>query len=143
VVARQLRLCVVECLQDCLSELTLMLLDYVCPNEIEPLIRTVHEVTEATGTDWCAFALVQPDGKLKNVATYHPDPQQRELEKKLNDLLPPKPWDAGPAELNALVQRRPIVTEDISDEMLRTAVPGEEAFQAIKEIGLTSAIVAP
>src|SRR5207249_6913331 len=26
---------------------------------------------------------------------------------------------------------------------LRTAVPGEEAFQAIKEIGLTSAIVAP
>ena len=140
---RESRLAEAERRQRILSEVSRVLLDYVGPDEIEPLRRTVHEVTEATGTDWCAFALVQPDGKLKNVATYHPDPRQRELEKKLNDLLPPKPWDAGPAELNALVQRRPIVTEDISGEMLRTAVPGEEAFQAIKEIGLTSAIVAP
>src|SRR5205814_1919487 len=140
---RESRLAEAERRQRILSEVSRVLLDYVGPDEIEPLRRTVHEVTEATGTDWCAFALVQPDGKLKNVATYPPAPRQRELEKKLNDLLPPKPWDAGPAELNALVQRRPIVTEDISDEMLRTAVPGEEAFQAIKEIGLTSAIVAP
>ena len=41
------------------------------------------------------------------------------------------------------MQRRPIVTEHITDEMLRAAVPGEEAFHAIKEVGLTSAIVAP
>src|SRR5205085_5526944 len=79
----------------------------------------------------------------KNVATYHRDPRPRELEKKLDDLLPPKRWDEGPAERNALVQRRPIVSEEITDDMLRAAVPGEEAFQAIKEVGLTSAIVAP
>src|SRR5436305_1300461 len=140
---RESRLAEAERRQRILSEVSRVLLDYVGPDEIEPLRRTVHEVTEAMGTDWCAFALVQPDGKLKNVATYHPDPRQRELEKKLNQLVPPKPWDAGPAELNALVQRRPIVTEHITDEMLRAAVPGEEAFHAIKEVGLTSAIVAP
>src|SRR5205814_2194447 len=98
---RESRLAEAERRQRILSEVSRVLLDYVGPDEIEPLRRTVHEVTEATGTDWCAFALVQPDGKLKNVATYHPDPRQRELEKKLNDLLPPKPWDAGLAERNA------------------------------------------
>jgi signal transduction histidine kinase/CheY-like chemotaxis protein len=126
-----------------LSEVSRVLLDYVGPDEIEPLRRIVYEVTTALGDDWCAFALVQPDGTLKNVASYHPDPRQRELEKKLNELLPPRRWDAGPAELNALLQRRPIVTEDITDEMLRGAVPSEEAFRALKEVGLTSAIVAP
>jgi len=140
---RESRLAEAERRQRILSEVSRVLLDYVGPDEIEPLRRIVHEVTEAMGNDWCAFALVQPDGKVKNVATYHPDPRQRELEKKLNQLVPPKPWDAGPAELNALVQRRPIVTEHITDEMLRAAVPGEEAFHAIKEVGLTSAIVAP
>jgi signal transduction histidine kinase len=140
---RESRLAEAERRQRILSEVSGMLLDYVGHDDIEPLRRIVHKVTEAMGNDWCAFALVQPDGTLKNVATYHPDPRQRELEKKLNALVPPKRWDAGPAEVNALVLRRPVVTEEVTDEMLRAAVDGEEAFQALKEVGLTSAVVAP
>ncbi|HET9751790.1 MAG TPA: ATP-binding protein, partial [Myxococcales bacterium] len=129
--------------QRVLSEVSRVLLDYVGPDEIEPLRRVVDQVTAAMGNDWCAFALVQPDGTLRNVATYHPDPRQRQLEQKLNALIPPSRWDRGPPERNALVQRRTIVTENITDEMLRAAVPGDEAFEAIKEVGLTSAVVAP
>src|SRR5436853_7763644 len=115
-----------------LSEVSQVLLDYVGPDEVEPLRRIVRKVTEAIA-DWCAFTLVQPDGTLKNVATYHPDPQQRELAKKLDVLLPPRHWDAGPAELNPLLQKRPIITEEITDEMLRAAITSEEAFHALKE----------
>ena len=129
--------------QRILSEVSRVLLDYVGPDEIEPLRRVVDQVTAAMGNDWCAFALVQPDGTLRNVATYHPDPRQRQLEQKLNALIPPSRWDKGPAELNALLQRRTIVTENVTDEMLRAAVPSDEAFAAIKEVGLTSAVVAP
>ena len=129
--------------QRLLSDVSRLLLDYIGPDEIEPLRRIVHRVTEAMGNDWCAFALVQPDGTLRNVAAYHPDPRQRELEKKLNELVSPKRWDAPPLELNALVQQRPIVTEEITDEMLRVAVPSEEAFEALKQVGITSAVVAP
>jgi len=129
--------------QRILSEVPRVLLDYVGPDEIEPLRRVVDQVTAAMGNDWCAFALVQPDGTLKNVATYHPDPRQRKLEQKLNAIIPPARWDKGPAETNALVQRRTIVTENITDEMLLAAVPGEEAFALLKEVGLTSAVVAP
>ena len=137
------RLAEAERRQRILSEVSRVLLDYAGPDEIEPLRRIVHQVTDALANDWCAFALVQPDGTLKNVATYHPDPQQRELAKKLDVLLPPRQWDAGPAELNPLLQKRPIITEEITDEILRAAIPSEEAFQALKEIGLTSAIVVP
>ena len=137
------RLAEAERRQRILSEVSRVLLDYVGPDEIEPLRRIVHQVTDALANDWCAFALVQPDGTLKNVATYHPDPRQRELAKKLDVLVPPRRWDAGPAELNPFLQKRPIVTEEITDEMLRAAIPSEDAFQALKEIGLTSAIVVP
>src|SRR6267142_202873 len=129
--------------QRMLSDVSRLLLDYVGPDEIEPLRRIVHHVTEALGNDWCAFALVQPDGILKNVATFHADPRQRELEKKLEVLLPPRRWDAPPLEQNALVQKRPVVTEEITDEMLRAAMPSEDSFVALKEAGLTSAVVAP
>jgi PAS domain S-box-containing protein len=139
----RLRLIEAERQQRILSEVSRVLLDYVGDDEIEPLRRVVVKVTEALGTDWCAFALLQPDGTLKNVATYHPDPRQRELEKTLNAMVPPNRWDAEPHERNALVQKRPIVTEEVTDEMLRAAVPSEEAFRTLKEVGLTSAVVAP
>jgi PAS domain S-box-containing protein len=137
------RLAEAERRQRILSDVSRVLLDYVGPDEVEPLRRIVHQVTDALANDWCAFALVQPDGTLKNVATYHPDPRQRELAKKLDALVPARQWDAGPAEMNPLLTRRPIVTEEITDEMLRAALPSQEAFQALKEIGLTSAIAVP
>ena len=94
--------------QRLLSDVSRLLLDYVGPDEIEPLRRIVRGVAEAVGNDWCTFALVQPDGILKNVATYHADPRQRELERKLDILVPPKPWDAPPLEVNSLAQKRPV-----------------------------------
>jgi PAS domain S-box-containing protein len=139
----RLRFAEAERRQRLLSDVSRLLLDYVGPDEIEPLRRIVHRVAEALGNDWCAFALVQPDGTLKNVATYHPDPRQRELEKQLSALVAPNRWDAPPLELNALVQKGPIVTEEITDEVLRAAVPSEEAFQALKKAGLTSAVISP
>ncbi|HZR10196.1 MAG TPA: ATP-binding protein [Myxococcales bacterium] len=129
--------------QRILSDVSRLLLDYVGPDEIEPLRRIVREVAGAMGNDWCAFSLVQPDGTLRNVAAYHPDPRQRALEQKLNALLPPRAWDREPRERNALLQKKPVVTEEITDEMLRAAVPDPAAFELLKEVGLLSAIVAP
>jgi len=137
------RLAEAERRQRLLSDVSRELLDYVGPDELEPLRRIVRRVSEALGNDWCAFALVQPDGTLKNVVAYHPDARQRELEKKLNASLPMRRWDAPPPERNALLQKRPVVTEEITDEMLRVAVSSEEAFLTLKEVGLTSAVVAP
>ncbi|HYZ89255.1 MAG TPA: GAF domain-containing protein, partial [Myxococcales bacterium] len=128
--------------QRILSEISATLLEYVSADEEEPLRRIVEKVVQGLG-DWCAFSLVDANGLVRQVAAYHPDPRQRDLADKLNRIQPPRRWDAGPSETNVLVQKRPLVFERITDEMLRTGVQSEEQFQLLKEIGLASAIVAP
>src|SRR5207253_2088828 len=92
---------------------------------------------------WCAFTLIQPDGTLKNVAHYHPDPRQRELALLVEEVVPPRKWDVGPAEANALLQKKPIYYEKITDEMLKAGMPSQRAYDLYKEIDLSSLIIAP
>src|SRR2546421_8193030 len=140
--AERLRLHEAERTQRILSEISAILLDYVGGDEAEPLRRIVDKVVQGMG-DWCAFSLIGPDGLLRQSAAYHPDPRQRDLAEKLNRIQPPRRWDAGPAQTNALVQKRPLVFEEITDEMLRAGVQGEDEYRLLKDIGLASAIVAP
>jgi PAS domain S-box-containing protein len=128
--------------QRILSEISAILLDYVGGDEDEPLRRIVDKVVQGMG-DWCAFSLIGPEGLLRQSAAYHPDPRQRDLAEKLNRVQRPRRWDEGPAETNALLMKRPLVFEEITDEMLRASVHGDEEYRLLQEIGLASAIVAP
>ena len=128
--------------QRVLSDVSRLLLDYVGPDETEPLRRIVVKVVEALG-DWCAFALVGEGGVMRTAASHHPDPHQRDLAEKLNRTLPPQRWDSVPAEHNIFLQARPLVFEHITDELLRASNPTEEAYLLLKEVGLTSCIIAP
>ena len=140
--AERLRLQEAERRQRILAEISALLLQYVGGDEDEPLRRIVEKVVEGMG-DWCAFSIVGPDGILRQSAAYHPDPRQRDLADTLNRVQAPRRWDEGPPETNALVQKRPLVFEEITDEMLRAGVRTDEAYLLLKEIGLASAIVAP
>jgi signal transduction histidine kinase len=135
------RLLLAERRQRLLSEVSRDLLDYVGPDPLEPLRRIVQKVVGELG-DWCSFQLVQPDGILKTEIAYHPDPKQRELEKKLTELVPPQRWDARP-ETSALVQRRTMVFEQITEEMLRQGSPSEEVAQLYLQVGMSSVLIAP
>jgi signal transduction histidine kinase len=135
------KLLLAERRQRLLSEVSRDLLDYVGPDFVEPLRRIVHKVVGELG-DWCSVSLVQPDDTLKTVIAWHPDPKQRELAQKLTALVPPQRWDARP-ELNALVQRRCMVFEQITEEMLRAGTPNEEVLQLYLQVGMSSVIVAP
>jgi signal transduction histidine kinase len=128
--------------QRILSDISATLLGYVGSDEDEPLRRIVDKVVQGTG-DWCAFSLVSEGGVLRQSAAFHPDPRQRDLAGKLTRIQRPRRWDAGPAETNALLQRRPLVFEEITDEMLRAGVQSGEEYELLREIGLASAIVAP
>ncbi len=136
------RLAEAERQQRILSDVSRARLDYVGPDEDEPLRRIVANVADATG-DWCTFALVQPNGVMRMAAAHHTDSRQRELAETLNKLLPPGRWDAGVPGMNALVEKRPLVFEEIPEDLLRKAVPDEEAFGILEDIGLRSAVVAP
>ena len=135
------KLLLAERRQRLLSDVSRDLLDYVGPDFVEPLRRIVHKVVGELG-DWCSVSLVQPDETLKTVIAWHPDPKQRELAQRLTALSPPQRWDARP-ETNALVQRRCMVFEQITEEMLRAGTPNEEVLQLYLQVGMSSVIVAP
>jgi signal transduction histidine kinase len=128
--------------QRLLSDVSRELLDYVGPDPIEPLRRIVAKVTGELG-DWCAFFLVNAEGLLEQVAAWHPDPRQRELQQRLAVLVPSRPWDREPHDSNALVQRRTIIFEHITEEMLRRGNPEPEVAELYLQIGMTSVVIAP
>ncbi|HEY2029400.1 MAG TPA: ATP-binding protein [Myxococcales bacterium] len=135
------KLLMAERRQRLLSEVSRDLLDYVGSDVVEPLRRIVHKVVGELG-DWCAFALVREDEKLEQVAVWHPDPVQRAIGDKLNALVPPRRWDENP-ERNALVQKRTIVVEQITEEMLKTSLPSPELLDLYLQLGMTSVLIAP
>ena len=125
-----------------LSDVSQALLRYVGPDEVEPLRGIVRTVSEAFD-DWCAFALVSPDGTAKTVASWHPDARQRELQLRIEALLPPRRWDVGPPEFNALLRREPVLIEAIPDELLKANLPSQELYELYKAVNMTSVLVAP
>jgi len=135
------KLLMAERRQRLLSDVSRDLLDYVGADVVEPLRRIVHKVVGELG-DWCAFSLVREDGRLEQVAVWHPDPEQRALGDKLNQLLAPRRWDDNP-EHNALVQKRTIVVEHVTEEMLRANLPSQEVLEAYLQLGMTSVLIAP
>jgi signal transduction histidine kinase len=128
--------------QRILSEVSRVLLDYAGSDEVEPLRRIVQLVVEAQG-DWCAFLLIGSDASLRTVAQLHPDPRRRALADEVVRRLPPRRWDAGPPETNALLQRRPIYYERFGDETLRAGGLADVEYQLIRQLELKSLILAP
>jgi signal transduction histidine kinase/ActR/RegA family two-component response regulator len=128
--------------QRLLSEVSRDLLDYVGPDPVEPLRRIATKVCGELG-DWCAFSLVREDGRLEPVAAWHPDPRQRGLQSELAKLLPPRPWNGEPHDANALVQKRTIVFEHITEQMVRQSSSDSRVVDLYLQIGMTSALVAP
>src|SRR5437868_9699599 len=63
----QSRLAEAERRQRILSEVSRVLLDYVGPDEIEPLRRIVHQVTDERPNDLSPFAPRRADGTSKHV----------------------------------------------------------------------------
>jgi signal transduction histidine kinase len=135
------KLLMAERRQRLLSEVSRDLLDYVGSDVVEPLRRIVHKVVGELG-DWCSFSLVRDDGILEQTAVWHPDPAQRAIGDKLTRLVPARRWDDNP-ERNALVQKRTIVIEHVTDEMLRKNISSEEALDTYLQLGMTSVLIAP
>src|SRR5437588_57510 len=135
----QVRLLEAERHQRILSEVSRALLDYVGPDEVEPLRRIVDMVARSMG-DWCTFSLVDKDGLLQQVAAWHPDPAQRALADQAAKVVKPQPWDGGPKEFNALLLGKPIAIEHVTDEMLKMGSRAPEEYEILKSIGMTSVI---
>src|SRR5436190_2556331 len=92
--------------------------------------------------DWCAIDLAEDDGRIRNVAVAHVDPQRVELAREFQSRFPPDP-DAPTGVPKVIRTGRPELVSEITEEMLESAVDDLELRRILRELGLTSSIVVP
>jgi len=92
--------------------------------------------------DWCAVDIVGDDGKVKQLAVAHVDPDKVRWAYELNKLYPPDP-NSPTGVYNVLRTGRAEIYPEISDEMLVAGTVDEEHLRISRELGLKSAIVVP
>jgi GAF domain-containing protein len=91
--------------------------------------------------DWLSV-MVDDGQQIRRLVLSHPDPEKVELVERLQDRLPFDPHAAGGAA-RVLRTGESEFVEHIDDEMLKSAAPDEETLEAIRELGLVSAVTVP
>lgn len=92
--------------------------------------------------DWCAVDVIGDDGKVKQLAVAHVDPDKVRWAYELNKRYPPDS-NAPTGVYNVLRTGKPEIYPEISDEMLVAGTVDEEHLRISRELGLRSAIVVP
>jgi signal transduction histidine kinase/PAS domain-containing protein len=92
--------------------------------------------------DWAAVDIVGDDGKPKQLALAHVNPDKIRWAYELNKRYPPDP-NAPTGVYNLLRTGKPEFYPEIPEEMLIRSAVDDEHMRIIRELGLKSAIVAP
>ena len=92
--------------------------------------------------DWCAVDVVDENGRLRNVAVAHVDPDRLALAREFQRRYPP---DAGPVTGSARVTRsgQPELYEIVTEEMLRAGARDEDELMFASGLGMTSVMIVP
>jgi PAS domain S-box-containing protein len=92
--------------------------------------------------DWCAVDVIEEGGRVERKALAHPDPELRQKAIDISKRYPPDP-DAPAGLYQVIGTGRAELYPEIPDELLREGTQDEEHYDAIQEIGMRSAIIAP
>jgi signal transduction histidine kinase len=84
--------------------------------------------------------LVQEDGAIHRVVSYHPDPAKQALLDRLAKITPP---DRAPEAVRAAIATGQPQRKDLTGEFLYTQVAEPECGAVLRQIGATGLIVAP
>lgn len=110
--------------------------------DYETTLRRTARLAVAELADICAIDLVGPDGRSRRVAVAHRDPAR---ERKLREFVERWPTDPnatlGPAA--AIRGGGSQLLGSIDDATLRAGARDDEHLQAVRELGLASAMVVP
>ncbi|MGZ4130674.1 MAG: PP2C family protein-serine/threonine phosphatase [Actinomycetota bacterium] len=91
--------------------------------------------------DWLNVMVV--DGpQIRQLVLSHTDPQKIQVVEQLQGLLP-FDRDAPSGSARVLRTGESEFVEHIDDEMLKAAVPDEDTLEAVRQLGLTSAVTVP
>jgi PAS domain S-box-containing protein len=110
--------------------------------DYETTLASVARMAVPTLADWCAVDVVEDDRTLKRLAVAHVDQEKVEWAYELQKRYPPD-MDAPRGIPNVLRTGESEIYPEIADEMLVGAAVNAEHLKIMRDIGFTSAIIAP
>lgn len=110
--------------------------------DYETTLKELAHIVVPEFADWCAVDIVGDDGKVKQLAVAHADPDKVRWAYELNKRYPPDPT-APTGVYKVLRTGTPELYSEISDEMIEAAARDDEHLRISRELGLKSAIVVP
>jgi PAS domain S-box-containing protein len=110
--------------------------------DYETTLASVARMAVPVLADWCSVDVLEEDGRLKRLAVAHVDPKKVEWAYELQERYPPD-MNAAQGVPQVLRTGKSELYSEIADEMLVAAAIDEEHLRIMREIGFTSAIIAP
>jgi serine phosphatase RsbU (regulator of sigma subunit) len=110
--------------------------------DLDETLRQVARIAVPAKADWCAVDLLAPDGVLRRVALEHADARRREIGAEMTRRWPVELDDATGAGV-VVRTGEPLLIEEITDEVLRLGAHDPEHLAALRELGLSSAVIVP
>jgi PAS domain S-box-containing protein len=110
--------------------------------DYETTLASVARMAVPVLADWCSVDVLEEDGALKRLAVTHVDPKKVEWAYELQERYPPD-MNAAQGVPQVLRTGKSELYPLITDEMLVAGAIDEEHLKIMREIGFTSAIIAP
>jgi signal transduction histidine kinase/PAS domain-containing protein len=110
--------------------------------DYETTLAELARIVVPEFADWAAVNVVGEDGKAKQIAVAHVDPDKVRWAYELNKSYPPDP-NAPTGVYNVLRTGKPELYSDIPEEMVLAGAVDDEHLKIIRELDIRSAIVVP
>ena len=91
--------------------------------------------------DWCAVSVVQAN-RLQRIAAAHSDPAKLQLANEYSNKFPPNLNDRTGAS-QVIREGKPQLVPNITNEMLRQAIPNDEQYRILSQLGMHSVLIVP
>ncbi len=110
--------------------------------EVEKTLRSVAELVVPALADWCSFHLLEPDGTIRAVALEHRDKERRAWAAQMQDRYPVQ-LDASSGVGRVLRTGVAELIAEVTDDMIAAAARSTEHEEALRSVGMRSAMVVP
>jgi signal transduction histidine kinase/CHASE3 domain sensor protein len=110
--------------------------------DYEKTLDAVARLAVGELADWCAVALVQTGGGIRQAVVSHVDEAKIRWAKELNKRYPPD-YAAPTGVGHVIITGQPELYPEISDEMLVAAAKDQQHLAIMRELQIKSALIVP
>jgi serine/threonine-protein kinase RsbW len=106
------------------------------------MVKRLAQVSVPVLADLCMIDIVEEDGQIRRMATWHADPEKRWLTEELRTHYPPDPEGLHPT-VEVMRNGRSKWSAHVTDEFLRETSRDERHYEIVKQLEFTSYMTVP